>query len=771
MFTAFSSLPTPSPAPAAAISPASAPLSRPSPAKLHEIGQISAYGRRAQTVGTAPAASTGTISQEQIATRPLLRPGEILETIPGLVISQHSGEGKANQYYLRGFQLDHGTDLEGTINGEPVNLPTHAHGQGYSDINWLIPELVDHVEYKKGPYYADQGDFSTAGAYNLAYRDTLKPFVEYGAGDYGYSRFLIAGSKPQNSGSLLYALEVYHDNNALDRPDEYQKFNGVLRWSKQTAKDRFNVTGTAYSGTFNSTDQIPQRLVDAGILNRFGYIDPTDGGDTHRVSLTSEFTHKDPNGRTTASAYAFDSTLDLFSDFTYSLEDATDYYNVTQNPLTCNAAYTTCTPQATGPASHITSYTSYCPANSPPTGNAPAGSITPAPFRFACGDQREQQDIRFVSGFDLSRSFVTPASETTVGFGLRNDNISTVGLFLTNARIRYAGGTLSDDHVVERSTGIWTQSQVHLNSKLRVIGGLRGDLYNFKVAAYDPADSGKAVAALLSPKLTAAYKLSPQQEVYADYGESFHSNDARGITQTLDPLTHAAYDATGTPVTRVSPLVRAGGEELGYRVSSAKYNGTLTLWKLNIASELVFNGDDGTTSPNGPTVRRGVEFTNYYTASPVFTLDGDFATSSAHFLTNAENLGTAVPESINAVVAMGATLDKPKYAASLRLRYFGPRVLSQDGSAYSTPSTIFNGEYTLKGRDGRKARIDILNLLNSGADDIEYNYASWVPHDAANPALAANPAINPALGGAGVTDNDFHPSERRTVRLTLSTPL
>jgi hypothetical protein len=733
------------------------PIPCASPA-LKEIGRTS-VGRRANLVGASGAASEGTITQEQIATRPLLRPGEILEAIPGLVISQHSGEGKANQYYLRGFQLDHGTDLESTINGMPVNLPTHAHGQGYSDINWVIPELVSYVDFKKGPYYADQGDFSTAGAYNLFYRSTIAPVAEFGIGQYGYDRFVIAASPKVGVVNLLYALEVSHDNGSFVKPDEYQKFNSVLRWSRTTTKSDFNVTAMGYRGLFNSSDQIPQRLVDAGLLSRYGHIDPTDGGSTYRYSLSTQYQHQDDHGSLRFNAYGYQSYLDLFSNFTYFLDDATDYYNVTANPITCSTQYSTCSPGT----QHVNTYTSYCPANRPPPGPGAA----PAPFSFSCGDQREQLDIRFVSGFNVSRSFVTPATTTTIGAGLRTDNISTVGLFLTNARVRYPNGTLSDDHVVERDANLWVQTQVHVGPKLRLIGGLRGDLYDFAVYDPDPANSGKTAAAMVNPKFIAAYAMSPHQELYADFGDSFHSNDARGIFQTLDPQTHAPFDPTGAPVQPVTPLVRAVGEEVGYRFAVPEYTATLSLWQLNLNSELVFDGDHGTTFAGGPTVRKGMELANFWTPTAGLTLDADLASSSARFLTNFNGQGTAVPESLKAVISAGVTIDKPCYAASLRMRYFGPRVLDQENDAFSGPSLLFNGQFTLEVRGGLRVRLDALNLLNAQANDVEYFYGSWLPQDAARPAIASDPSVNPALGGSGVSDYHLHPSEKRTFRLSL----
>ncbi|MBD5657224.1 MAG: TonB-dependent receptor plug domain-containing protein, partial [Candidatus Eremiobacteraeota bacterium] len=460
--------PTPGPCPSPSAMPSGAPVLSDASATtstaapcLKTIAQVASVGRKADLIGIANAASEGTISQEEIATRPVLRPGEVLEAIPGLVISQHSGEGKANQYYLRGFQLDHGTDLESTIDGIPINMPSHAHGQGYSDINWLMPELISYVEFKKGTYYADQGDFSTAGAYNLYFKDTIPTITSFGFGDYGYDRLFSAGSPAVGKGHLLYALEVYHDNGTLVMPDEYHKVNGLLRYSVDRGPDSFSVTGSAYDGSFNSTDQIPQRLVDAGELSPYGFIDPTDGGNTYRYALSAQFEHHARNGDTKIALYGEEYFLDLFSNFTYYQFDGNDYYNTVLNPITCKAVYTTCTPNAGGPASlRAPDYTTYCPANQMANPNGPARSIVPGPFTFSCPDQREQQDKRFISGGSAKRTFATPGSTSEIGFGVRNDNISTLGLYLTDARNRYPDGTLSNDRVVERDSFVYVQSDV-----------------------------------------------------------------------------------------------------------------------------------------------------------------------------------------------------------------------------------------------------------------------------------------------------------------------
>jgi len=741
----------------------------PSATPLHEIGRVNATGRESNLVGTATAASEGTIDQLEIANQPILRPGEILEDIPGLIISQHSGEGKANQYYLRGFQLDHGTDLAGTVDDIPVNMPSHAHGQGYSDINWLMPELVSEVTYKKGPYYADEGDFSTAGSYDLYYRNTIDPTLSLGFGDYGYDRLFVANSPKLGAGNLLYALELYHDNGTLARPDEYKKINGILRWSHVTDNSQFTVTAQGYRGDFDSTDQIPQRLVDAGVIPRDGYYDPTDGGRTYRYALSTSWEHDDAHGVTRLSAYGESYGLDLFSDFTYQLDGATDYYNETANPYTCDVLYSTCAANA----QHVSTYTSYCPQNVTPTGGATTpGSVTPNAYSYDCSGQREQEDKRFVSGVTLTRSLVGSKADTTFGLGIRNDNIYVLGLYLTSAQYRYVNGTLSNDRVVERDVFSYVNTEYTVGRKLRLNGGLREDAYDMNVDDFQPANSGLRTDAMINPKFTAAYAFSPNQEFYIDFGDSFHSNDARGTTQTLDPQTHATISPTGQPVVQYSPLVRAWGEEFGYRYSVPKLTSTISFWKLNIASELVFDGDNGVTQPSGPTVRKGIEFTNYYRPIAGLTLDADVATATARFVTNPDNQGTYVPESLNVVTAAGATYEKTSLAYTLRYEYFGPRTLDQSGTAISSPTGIVNAQISFKSpHHAERLNLDVLNLLNAQSDDVEYYYGSWVAQDAKNPAYATNPTINPLLGGGGVQDYTFHPSQGRIVRVTLVLPI
>ncbi|MGZ3241752.1 MAG: TonB-dependent receptor plug domain-containing protein, partial [Burkholderiaceae bacterium] len=247
-------------------------------------------GSRISQIGIADSANAGVVTQKQLESRTVYRPGELLEATPGLIVSQHSGEGKANQFYLRGFNLDHGTDLRTTVDGMIVNQRSHAHGQGWTDLNFLIPELSTRLEYSKGPYTASEGDFASAGTANVVYASKLdQGIASAGVGQNGFYRTLLADSPAAGNGNLLYALELFHNDGPFVHPDDYQKINGVLRYSEGSAARGFNVTAMAYKAKWNSTDQIPQRAVDSGALSRFDTIDPTDGGSSHRYSLSTEW--------------------------------------------------------------------------------------------------------------------------------------------------------------------------------------------------------------------------------------------------------------------------------------------------------------------------------------------------------------------------------------------------------------------------------------------------------------------------------------------------
>jgi hypothetical protein len=616
-------------------------------------------------VGIAQAASQGAITARQLDQRPLMRQGEVLEAVPGVIVTQHSGEGKANQYFLRGFNLDHGTDFASFVAGMPVNMPTHAHGQGYSDLNFLIPELVTGVQFSKGPYYADQGDFATAGSSNINYANALeKSIAHVEAGGEGYARAIFAGSPQLGPGHLVAAFELAHNDGPWAHPDDFRKINGLLRYSQGNAVSGFSLTAMGYHGQWNATDQVAQRAISSGLIGRFGALDSSDGGHTSRYSASGDWQRGSSNGNasTRVTAYGIGYDLDLFSNFTYDLNDPVH------------------------------------------------------------GDQLEQADHRFVTGAKVAHRRLTRWDDhpvqNTVGLQLRNDDIMNVGLYHTQARVRLE--TRSQDAVRETTGGVYAQNEIEWAPWFRTMAGLRADASRFRVSALDPLNSGTADAALVSPK--GGITLGPWKgtEFYLDAGTGFHSNDARGTTITRD--------ADGNAAERVTPLVRAKGAEVGVRtVAIPHLQSTLTLWTLHLDSELVFSGDEGTTQPSRPSTRRGVEWANYYSPMKWLVLDGDVSWSRARF-TERDPVGPYVPEAVGTVVSAGVTVDGfHRTFGSLRWRYFGPRTLTKDNSVRSQATSLVNLQSGYQLANNVKLALDVFNLLNVANSEIDYFYTSRLP--------------------------------------------
>ncbi len=622
-------------------------------------------------LGIADTASEGIVTPEMIQRRPYQRPGDVLETVPGLLISQHSGQGKANQYYLRGFNLDHGTDLASFVDEMPVNMPTHAHGQGYSDLNFLIPELVDHIQYKKGPYFAEEGDFAAAGAVHLSLVHSLeKNLLELEGGSFGYRRLLAAGSPRLGDGYLLYAIEGVHNDGPWDHGDDYKKANGVLRYSLAKDNTQISFTAMAYAANWNSTDQVAQRAIDQGLMSRFGAIDPSDGGNTLRQSLSFDLKHVDQNLVDNFTAYLINYRLNLISNFTYYLDDP-DH-----------------------------------------------------------GDQFEQSDRRTIAGFRGSRawSFELGAKpmEATFGLQVRNDNIAKVALYHTEKRQLLS--TTRQDSVVQTSVSPFVQLKTIWTDKFRSILGLRYDDYRFDVRSDNPLNGGKRNESLTSPKLALVFGPWRDTEFYVNFGNGFHSNDARGTTITVSPK-------EGTHVSQVTPLVRAKGYEAGLRSAILpRWQTTVNLWRLDIGSELVFSGDAGDTSPSRPSRRDGVEWSNEIQLSTLASLQADLAYSRARFadddFLNFTDGGHRIPGAVEGVAQLGLVLRPFQgFQAGFNLRYFGPRPLIEDNTVRSKSASMIQAEFRYDITPNLRANLEFFNLANTKSSDIDYYYQSRLKNE------------------------------------------
>ena len=615
----------------------------------------------ASLVGIAAAASQGAVTAAQLDARPVMRAGEVLETVPGLIVSQHSGEGKANQYYLRGFNLDHGTDFSTTVAGVPVNTPTGAHAHGYADVSFLIPELVSGVQFKKGPYFADEGDFSAAGAANINYVNQLdRPMLRLSGGNDGWGRVFGAASPRVGGGYLLGALEVNHNDGPSVRPDDYQKVNGVLRVSRGDNRNGFSLTAMGYWAEWDATDQVPERAITTGLIPRFGLLEASDGGRAERQSFAAEFQRSNGPSSLRATGFVLRNSLNLFSNFTFFLDD---------------------------------------PEN---------------------GDQFEQAERRVAAGGRVTYRrlghFLDRHTESAIGVQLRRDWLDPVGLYRTVGRQRVS--TTREDGVGQTMAAVYAQTEVKWTRTLRTTFGVRADRYQFSVTSDNPLNSGAGSDGLVSPKAGAIFGPWNRTEIYLNAGTGFHSNDARGTAIAVDPV-------TGEPADRVTPLVRAKGAEVGLRTVRVRgLQSTVALWYLGIDSELLFVGDAGTTAAGRPSRRVGVEWTNYARLKSWLTLDVDLAFTRARF-TDDDPAGIRIPGALDRVISAGLTFEpQQQLFGSIRARHFGPRPLIEDASVNSKSTTLWNGEIGYQLSSKARLVLEAFNLFDAEVSDIDYFYAS-----------------------------------------------
>jgi len=731
---------------------------------------INVQGREDDLIGIAESGTQGTVGATEIQDRPILRSGEVLETVPGLIITQHAGGGKANQYYLRGFNLDHGTDIAIFLDDMPLNLPSHAHGEGYSDMNTVIPEFVKRVDFEKGPYYANVGDFGSAASTRMEFFKTLpENFFKVEGGAHTYGRAVFGASQKLGSGNLLYGGEEYYYDGPWTHPDAYNKINGLLTYSRGDDADGASITARAYHGKWNSSDQIP---VTAQVnptsstpygVGYFGTINPTDGGHSQRYSLQGEGHRQGTNSESRIAAYVFYYDMVLFSDFTYYLVDHNR------------------------------------------------------------GDQFEQQDRRWVGGLDAHHTIFSKLygrkMSNTFGLQLRNDWINN-GLYRTENRkrtiktdysatgisfnnticntytstvsISVDGGapatfpsacpalppTTERDNFTDMIGSAYVENKLQWANKFRSVVALRGDDDKFVVTslAYpsdiltlpdgatttvNAANSGSASKFLPSPKASLIFGSWANTEFYLQGGFGFHSNDGRGATQQVEPVS-PDNPYHGTLNTKITPLVQTKGGEIGVRTVAVPHlQSTLALWYLRSNSELLQDGDTGGTSASEQSSNRyGLEWANYYTPTEHLAVDFDISDSRAQFtqidpddatqyVTNSSITingisvgsfyaqqsdpgGKLVPEAVRVVISSGITLhDYQGFSSSLRLRYFGPRDLTSDGPYQSSQTVLLNGEVGYQFFKKWHIAAEFLNMLDRKDADIDYAYVYQIAPTAA----------------------------------------
>lgn len=609
------------------------------PAASGTIDEVVVFGRNTDLRGRAEAASEGFISGADLLIRPMLKTAELLESMPGMVAVQHSGTGKANQYFLRGFNLDHGTDYTALVDGMPFNMRSHGHGQGYLDVNGLIPETIDSIEYRKGPYRADLGDFAVAGASFLKTIDQVeRSFVSSELGQNGWQRFAAGHSMQAADGTLTFLGE----HKRYDGPwSNSENLNHISLWSKYKTLTDFgeaSITASFYDATWNPTEQVPERALGSAICpDAYCSLDTTADGHTRRWIVNSQLSGADWD----ATAYMQFYDWDMKSNPTY------DY-------------------------------------------------------------QLGQFDKRWTFGGNANRTVYSgDVLDVRIGADMRYDDVSRLGVS------HYEQGILvepiSDNSLKEGSAGLFVEGGWSLTESLRLMTGLRGDFYNFDVTAFNSnSNAGSKSEQRYSPKLGLAWLASDAVELYANWGRGFHSNDARGVVNNLDP---------------VPGLSPGTGYELGARTSVGDIKLTAAYWWLNQNSELIFVGDSNAVEPKGGSKREGLELTMFWQPLNWLGIDAVYTQSDARFTNNPE--GDYIEDALESAAQIGISATTDDWDVSLRARYMGPYALLADNSDRAASLA------TVSMRAARHWELltvyaELINMLDSDGKEIVYNYPAYI---------------------------------------------
>ncbi|HTM81584.1 TonB-dependent receptor [Asticcacaulis sp.] len=628
---AFAETPAPAPAPAIA---ADAPVTT-----------IIIFGRGKSRINTATAASEGTIAGADLTVRPLLRIGELLESVPGMIVTQHSGSGKANQYYLRGFNLDHGTDFSFELDGVPMNFRTHGHGQGYLDINSLIPETVKQVDYRKGPYRADSGDFALVGQARATTVDSLTPFLSVGVGAFDWKRLAGGGSFKAGDSTITLVGQAQTYDGPWQLPEKLRHLTLFGKWVKPLGEGTLRATATIYHATWQPTEQIPERAIGNEIADTYGALDMNLRGRTDRQIFT--LAYERPGFRVMTYAQHYD--WDMVSNFTFFLDD---------------------------------------PVN---------------------GDELDQMEKLWTYGGRAEKDFTLSDTVTLkVGTEGRWDNINRVGLYHAIDGVRDEARTLFA--VEEVSGALYSEVKWTPSSKFSAYGGLRGDAYGFTVKGRSPDSwSGETHDSIMSPSLDVTYKPLKYLAFYGNWGQGFHSNDARGVTNPDSP-------APG--------LVKGTGKELGVRFERGKLVLTANHWWMDVDSELLYVGDSGSVEPSVASTRYGDEFTAFLRPKPWLAIDATYSRNHARYVDSPGH--EYVPGAIESSGEVGVSAVFAKWNASARYRYLGPHPLTDDNLVRAESTKILNLRAALT--PGRyEFYVELLNALDSDGKDVEYYYTSRLP--------------------------------------------
>jgi hypothetical protein len=687
---------------------------------------------RLDLLGKAVTASQGSVTKKEIQLRPIYRIGQLYETVPGLVVTVHSGESKANQYELRGFDVDHGTDFASFVDGMPVNQGTNMHGQGYSDQTFLMPQVVGGLDYTKGPYYAANGDFSAVGSARVHLVDVLPNQISAGAGTLGDDDLFVGGTHIIDDQNRVWAAaEYYHLDGPWDPPSNYNRENVAARFSHGDGASGFSLTAMYnHSAGRGETDQ-PLRAIQEGLIGRFGVLDPTDGGRTERYSLSGRYWTSGEHWRFTSDLYAIHSRETLVSNFTHFLDD---------------------------------------PVN---------------------GDQEQQDETRTVLGGDaaLTLNFDIGHIDTDTVFGVqeRNDSVDVDRRHTLRAQtlnycmvegafppgivppppppdapasdnataVPAVGGACNADRVRLNDLALYVVNTTRWTSWLRTVVGLREEDFSASDHSLTTGARSSGSQTLLQPKGSLVIGPWFQTEVYLSTGRGFHSDDVRGVFGTV-PIEGIPVLAGKTPL-----LAPTTGEEVGLRTNIIpKLSVQVAVFQEDFSSELRFDEDHGQDQATAPSRRQGVEVSAEYRPFPWIEFNTDLAFARARYTASPAQLanfglaGPFITEAPTFIGSFGVLVDDlgPWYGA-LQWRALGSYPIS-DGEQFPRDRgySEVNLDVGYKVSPRLKVDLSVYNLFNTGANAATFFYRSRLPGEPS----------------AGVTGIQVHPLEPISARLAIS---
>jgi hypothetical protein len=685
------------------------------------LSEVVVTASRVDLLGKALAASSGVITREELTLRPAYRVGQLLESVPGLVVTAHSGEGKANQYLARGFNLDHGTDIANFIDDIPINRSTNAHGQGYSDINFIIPDTLEGIAFTKGPYHPEIGDFGAVVSEHMRLADVLPNTFSISAGTLGDDRTYLGGARALDADHrVAAALDASKVDGPFEPPNAFKAWRALARLSEGSPENGYDVTFMYYKGEgFFTTDQ-PVRAVGEGLISRYGTLDPTDGNRSERLSLSAHDVVSGGDWRFAASAYYVRSRMTLWNNFTHFLED---------------------------------------------------------PVR---GDQEQQDETRDLAGgtliFISQRRLLGLPSDTTVGVQGRYDGVYVDRRHTQNRTVLdyctllYPDGSVTQYSIGESACtanlvtlgdlGLYIANTTHWRPWLRTEVGVREEIYWGRDRSLLPGSvffdhAYHQTATLLQPKGTIVIGPLAQTEIYVSAGRGFHSDDIRGVSGTA-PLEGIPATAGPTPL-----IVKADGEEVGVRTNIVpRLQIQLAAFNIHLASELVYDQDQGEDQAGPPSERDGFELSAEYHPVRWLELNTDLSFSHARYVDVSYDVllndygfnGYYIPNAPHFIGSVGALVDNlgPWYGG-LQVRLLGAYPLLPDNSRTDAGYSATNVTVGYKINRQLRAQLEIFNLFDVKANGGAYAYTTVIPD-----------------GRGPVLDHQFHPIEPISARFTLT---